>query len=417
MKTFSLSWKYLWAKPLSLLLNVVLYGLGMGIVIFLILAQEQLSGNITNNSKSIDLVVGAKGSPMQLILSSIYHVDYPTGNIALKDAEKLTINRFVKTAVPLALGDAYKGVRIVGTTSKYVEIYNAEIETGELWKHEMEVCLGAFAAEKLNLSVGDEFVGQHGLADGGYEHDEHSKFRVVGILAPTGRVIDQLIHANIEAVWAVHQLEENHEETEQTDSVTGVNFSQLIPSVNLHSVDSLREITSLLIGYRSPMGAMQLPRYVNQKTNMQAASPAFEMARLLTIVGVGVEVFEVFAYIILAVALLSVLISIYSALKDRKYDLAVMRALGASKSTLFRSIVMEGMMVAFIGTVIGLCFGHLMIELVGFYMGSGSSFSGAIFSNKEVLVAVLGLMSGAVVAMIPAYELYKDDVSKTLTAD
>ena len=138
-----LSLKYLWAKPLNLVLNTLLFGLGVGIIVFLMIAQKQLAGNLTNSGKGIDLVVGAKGSPMQLILSSIYQVDYPTGNISLLQVEKLIKNRFVKKAVPLALGDAYNGVRIVGTTSEYLELYNAEISDGKVWSREMEVCLGS----------------------------------------------------------------------------------------------------------------------------------------------------------------------------------------------------------------------------------------------------------------------------------
>lgn len=413
MNMLKLSWKYLWSKPLNLLLNTLLFGLGVGIIVFLMIAQKQLAGNLTSSSKGIDLVVGAKGSPMQLILSSIYQVDYPTGNVSLIEAEKLTKNRFVKRAVPLALGDAYNGVRIVGTTSEYLQLYNAEVSEGKVWSVEMEVCLGSVAAEKLGMKVGDEFVGQHGLAEGGYDHDEHGKFQVVGILAETGAVIDQLILTNVEAVWAVHQEEHNEEEV-SVDSAIFLR-SKLIPNVNLNSEDSTREVTSLLIQYRSPMGAMQLPRYINQKTNMQAASPAFEMARLLTLVGVGIDVFEGFAFIILAVALLSVLMAIYNALKDRKYDLAVMRALGASKSLLFRSIISEGMMIALLGTFLGLAFGHGMIAGVASIMENTSSFSGATFYEEEAFVILLGVAAGAIVAVIPAIGLYRVDVSRTLT--
>ncbi len=398
------------------MLNTVLFGLGVGIIVFLMIAQKQLAGNLTSSGKGIDLVVGAKGSPMQLILSSIYQIDYPTGNISLLEAEQLTKNRFVKKAVPLALGDAYNGVRIVGTTAGYLELYNADISDGKAWSGEMEVCLGSAAAEKLGMKLGDEFVGQHGLANGGYDHDEHGKFKVVGILAETGAIIDQLILTNIQAVWMVHEEEHNEVEVLAADSDT-ILLSKLIPSVNLNSEDSTREITSLLVQYRSPMGAMQLPRYINQKTNMQAASPTFEMARLLTLVGVGVDVFEGFAYIILCVALLSVLMAIYNALKDRKHDLAVMRALGASKSLLFRSIISEGMMIAFLGTVLGLIFGHAMIAGVASYMQNASNFSGAVFYLEEVIVVILGTLVGVLVAVVPAYSLYRVDVSKTLTQD
>lgn len=412
MNMLKLSWKYLWSKPLNFLLNTMLFGLGVSIIVFLMIAQKQLSGGLLSSGKGIDLVVGAKGSPMQLILSSIYQVDYPTGNVSLREAERLTNNRFVKRAIPLALGDAYNGVRIAGTTTSYLELYQAEIVAGRKFTNRMEVCLGNDAADKLQMKVGDEFTGQHGLADGGYEHDEHGKFKVVGILRKTKTVIDKLILTTIPTIWELHEDETNNYSIDK-DSIE-ILSSKLIPDINLNSADSLEEITSLLIQYRSPMGAIQLPRYINSKTNMQAASPAFEMARLLTLIGVGVDVLEGFAYVILFVALLSILMAIYNALKDRTYDMAIMRALGASKIILFKSIIAEGIIIALIGTFLGLLFGHAMIAGVASYMENTSVFSAMQFYVEEIVILLVGIILGILIAMIPAYSLYQVDVSKRL---
>jgi putative ABC transport system permease protein len=412
MNLLKLSWKYLWSKPLNLSLNILLFAFGAGIVVFLLIAKKQMAGNL-NNSKGIDLVVGAKGSPMQLILSSIYQIDYPTGNISLLEAEKLTKNRFVKTAVPLALGDAYDGIRIVGTTTAFIDLYQASVAAGALMDGDMEVCLGSRAAMQLGLQIGDEFVGQHGLAAGGYAHDDHGKFKVVGILQETGKVIDRLIIATIPAIWELHEVEE--QEKKQLGLEEHERFGKLMPDINLNSRDSLQEITAVLIAYRSPMGAMQLPRYVNSQTNMQAASPAFEMARLLTIIGVGIEVFEGFAYVILLVALLSMLMAMYNALKDRRYDLAIMRALGASKSLLFRSMVLEGMMIAFIGMLFGVVLGHVMMAGLNGYLSDATGFSGMMFYADELIAVIIGIGTGALIAVLPAMSLYRVDVSKTLS--
>jgi putative ABC transport system permease protein len=134
MSPLKISWKSLWSKPLSAALNMLLIAFGTGILTILLLASSQITEKLENNSKDVDLVVGAKGSPLQLVLSSIYYIDFPTGNIPLKDAMELARNPLVKKAVPLALGDNYQGVRIVGTDSNFVGLYKLKVANGKLWQ-------------------------------------------------------------------------------------------------------------------------------------------------------------------------------------------------------------------------------------------------------------------------------------------
>ncbi|WP_449437467.1 ABC transporter permease [Pedobacter steynii] len=134
MSPLKISWKSIWSKPLSSALNIILIAFGTGILTILLLASKQIGDKLENNSKDIDLVVGAKGSPLQLILSSIYYIDFPTGNIPLKEAQELAKSPFVKKAVPLALGDNYNGVRIVGTDTNFVGIYKLKLKAGKFWQ-------------------------------------------------------------------------------------------------------------------------------------------------------------------------------------------------------------------------------------------------------------------------------------------
>ncbi|EIM75460.1 hypothetical protein A3SI_13832, partial [Nitritalea halalkaliphila LW7] len=181
MNMFKLSWKYLVAKPLHTTLNIVLLAMGLAIITVLLLVQDQFEGKMTRDAKGIDLVVGAKGSPLQLILSSIYHIDFPTGNIDLEEAQKLTQNRLVKQVIPLGLGDNYQGYRIVGTNYDYLDLYEAEVGEGKRWEKPFEIVLGAAVAAKTGLKLGDQIIGSHGVGGGGHAHDEHP-YTVVGIL-------------------------------------------------------------------------------------------------------------------------------------------------------------------------------------------------------------------------------------------
>jgi putative ABC transport system permease protein len=411
-----LVWSYLKSRPLNTALNIFLLSLGIAVITILLLFNNQLQQKITDNARGIDLVVGAKGSPLQLILCNIFHIDFPTGNINLKEAEKISKNRLVKKAIPMALGDSYNGYRIIGTNHLYAEQYKAELTTGEWFKTDMDVTLGSGVARALNLKVGDRFESTHGLTAEGHSHDEQ-KFLVTGIMGQTSSVLDNLILTNIESVWKVHEThaeEEEHEE-HHYDSIS--NPSSLIPSIE--AGDSTKEITSLLIQYRSPMGAIQMPRWVNSQSSLQAASPAFETARLFSILGVGVDILKAFAYVLIFISGLSIFIALYNSLKERRYDMAIMRSMGASRGKLVAAILMEGGILTLFGAVIGLAMGHfallLMSNLIEETQKAG--ISGLVFYSEEWIILVGSLLLGLLCAIIPAIQAYRTDISKVLAGN
>ena len=184
MSLFGISFAYLRARPLATALNLLLLALGVATITVLLLATAQLEERMGSDARGIDLVAGAKGSPMQLVLSAVFHIDAPVGNIPLADALALAQNRALRKAIPLALGDSFRGYRIVGTNHDYPAHYGARIASGRLWAAPMEVVLGAEVAAASALAVGASFTGAHGLAEGGDMHAEEP-FKVTGILAAT----------------------------------------------------------------------------------------------------------------------------------------------------------------------------------------------------------------------------------------
>ena len=276
MSPLKISWKSLWSKPLSSALNIMLIAFGTGILTILLLASAQIGEKLDNNGKDIDLVVGAKGSPLQLILSSIYYIDFPTGNIPLKAAQELAHSPFVKRAVPLAQGDNYQGIRIVGTDSNFVSIYKLKTSAGKFWSADFEVTIGSTVAANQKLKIGDTFFGAHGLTGSSDIHKTHA-YKVVGILTAQGNVTDNLILTNISSVWKMHEDHEKEEATEHHHDGADHKHhdAEHERPDQAHSNDE-KEITALLIQYRSPMSVVMFPRMVNQSTNLQAASPAME---------------------------------------------------------------------------------------------------------------------------------------------
>jgi len=393
MNLAGLSASYLRARPLQTALGVLLLALGVGTIVGALLVVSQLESRLGRDARGIDLVVGAKGSPMQLILSGIYQLDAPTGNIPLASAQALAKNPLVKKAMPLALGDAWRGFRIVGAGREYLEHYAAELAAGRRYEKSMETVLGAEVARRTGARVGSRFVGAHGVGGEGEEHS-NAPYTVVGVLAPTDSVLDRLVLTPIESVWDVHHHEEKGHEEAGED----------------------QEVTVLLVQYASPLAAATLPRAINSKSELQAASPAFEMARLFHIVGAGIEALRAFAAVLILAAGLSVFIALYTELQERRYDLAVMRTLGASPARLFGLLFFEGLLLALLGALGGVLLGHVVAAGLGAWLAAAQqpAVSGLAFRLEEVWIVLGALAVGGVAALLPAWEAYCTDVSRTL---
>jgi putative ABC transport system permease protein len=407
MNLFYLSYRSLIHKPLSSLLSVLLFGFGISIIVLILLVSTHLKSEINKNASGIDLVIGAKGSPLQLILANIFHADYPTGNISLKEASKLSRNRLIKSAIPLSLGDSYAGYRIVGTTPDYLNLYKGQFKEGSWEQGEKQAVIGAKVAEAMSLKLGDEFSSTHGLADTGAGHDEHP-FKAAGVLAPNGSVLDDLILVSVASVWAVH----GHEEHTSDSIVEKVNIPHLGLEVTKEQFEN-EEITSLLIKYASPMGAIRLPQMVNKNSNFQAASPAFETARLFSLIGTGVDVMNILGMVIIIISAASVFISLVNSLKERKYELAIMRSMGASRKQVFFHVILEGLFLTIFGVIFGFGLAHIGFLSVGSLMET-MKVDGLFFVSEEWNILIGSFAVGIISAIVPAIMAYRTDISRTL---
>ncbi|MBP8287149.1 MAG: ABC transporter permease, partial [Rhodoferax sp.] len=349
MKTMFFAWRYLWSRPMGAALNVLLLGLGLASITFLLLVVHQLSSAFERDLAGIDVVVGAKGSPMQLILSGVLHIDVPTGNVPLAAIRELEQHPQVAQLIPVSLGDSLDGFRIVGTSHAYLEHYQAQLANGLRWQAPMQAVLGSRVARQLGLQIGQRFTGTHGLAAGGHSHGENP-YTVVGILAPTGSVLDRLILTDTASVWKVHEDDTAADEEDRA------------------IVEAEREITLALIRYKTPMAALSFPRQVNSRTEMQAAAPALEVSRLLLMLGLGADVLRAFVGVLLLTAGLSVFIAFWSAVRERQADLALLRLLGAPPRRLAALLVCEALWLALLAALLGLALGQTFVALLGWFL-------------------------------------------------
>ena len=397
MKTLSFAWRYLWARPLGAALNVLLLSLGLASITFLLLVGHQLSTAFDRDLAGIDVVVGAKGSPMQLILSGVLHLDVPPGNVPLAAVRALEKNPLVARIIPISLGDNFQGYRIVGTSHDYISHYQATLAQGALWTAPMQVVLGATTARKLGAALGNTFVGTHGLGTGGHAHGD-STYTVVGILAPSGSVLDRLILTDTASVWKVHE------------DYTAVDAE------DRKIMEEEREITMALVQYKTPMAELTFPRYVNTSTEMQAAAPALEISRLLNMLGLGTDVLRAFAGVLLLTAGLSVFIALWSAVRERRADLALLRMLGAPPAKVAALLLCEALWLGLLAAVLGLALGQAFTAALGWFLQLDNSLliGGTVWPPELAVVPALALGVSLGAALLPAVGAYRVSVLELL---
>ena len=446
MNTLLLGARTVRSRPLPALLTVLLLALGIATVIVVLLFQRALEDRLGRDARGIDLVVGAKGSGLQLVLSAVFHADVPTGNVRLPELRDIARHPMVAGVIPLSLGDAYRGFRIVGTTHDYIGHYRGEIARGRRWERPMEAVLGSRAANETGLRVDDSFLGAHGL--GGESvllHGEHP-YRVVGVLHETGTVLDRLILVDTVSVWAVHAVhataataaatpgqERQNEPAEaagpadgdaREDSAKPARGAGAASPTGTASAgvqtfglpDGDGEITALLVRYRSPLAALTLPRAINAGTALQAASPALETARLFLLIGTGLDVFRAFAGVLVAASALSLFIALWHAMHEQRYDLAVMRTLGATRGRILRFVLVQGAGLGAAGAVTGVALGHAAGWLASEWLERARSVSvGALgWAPEEGVVVAGALLIALAAAAVPAVRAYRLDVVTVL---
>lgn len=411
-----IAWRNITHKPLNTILSLILLTAAVAIISLLMLLQEQFEKQFSGNIDNIDMVIGAKGSPLQLILSAVYQIDAPTGNISYDQAKTYIHHPFAKSAVPLAFGDNYRGFKIVGTKPQYLELYGKGLQSGKMFESSFDVVVGSEVAKKLSLKIGDKFFGSHGDAEQGEVHEEYA-YLITGIAAPSGKVADNLILTKIESVWSMHDShdhnpvhgEEGHVHEEDEDHAHDDAIAD---------VSAGKEITAVLVRFRNKMAFVLWPRLIAQNTDMQAVSPVFEINRLFSLFGVGLSAMEYLAYGIMLISGISIFIALYSTLKERKYEFALMRISGASRLQLLLLVLAESIFLCVAGFIIGTVVGRMALYFISSATEQEFKMSFEPFAfawEKEGILLLVTIFVGVIAAVIPAVKAYTLNISKTLS--
>ena len=457
MTNLNLVYHSIKSRGISSMLSILLTAFGLALAILITQFSNHFQNRLLADGKNIDVVVGAKGSPLQLILSSVYHVDIPTGNIPFKSVESIIKHPQVKNFIPLALGDNWKGFRIVGTSYKYLDNYEAELKEGRLWNNDFEVIAGS----SVNISIDEEFSGAHGLFEGGNIHDD-TKYKVVGILKKTGTVLDRLILTSVNSVLALHDHEgieefdkmneqhihddslehkehhdthkhekhhddiniqekghdiHNHEENREShEHEKYIDSKEYTNIKNKHTNPTKSEITAILIETKSPIANVNLPRQINKESLLQAANPAFEMSRLIILLGLGSKSFALLSGIIILIAVLSIFSGLAGTLENRVGDLTILRAIGYSKKRVFKLIALEGFLIVSIGIFIGIILGFSIFAFCAENLNILRTSQANITITPELFIIIISvLFAGLIASFLPAYKSTKINVANQLS--
>lgn len=435
-----IAFKNLLHKPLYATLCWLLLACSTAVLLMLIALSRQAKEQLEKQIDGVDLVLGAKGSPLQLILSSVYNLDAPTGNINLAEAQRFMQHPMVESAIPLSLGDSYKGYRIVGTTSAYLDKYKVKPAAGRIFSASMEVVVGATVADRAGLKIGSKFAGTHGLEEKGHVHEEHS-YVVVGVLPATGLAVDQVILTPLESVWVIHETVRHHEDEEAHDAEgnhadkthveehkhdtddtpaaakTHEHDAEADHSTGNHASTSPKQITAVLIRFRSPLAQLQFPRMINENTNMQAAVPAIEVNRLQSLMGSGAEVLRILGWLLAGLAACSIFVMLVQGTHERRYELALLRSMGCGRGKLLGLVLSEALILALAGIFGGFLLSRLSLWLLQqeVFTNYHLNFSGLWkISATDMITAAAILAACLLAALFPAIRAFRLNISKTL---
>lgn len=389
-------------------------GLACGLVMSVFSIQDQSYRAFTAGNTGFDAVLGARGSQLQLVLNTVFHLETSPGNIPWSLYQAVKQDRRVRYAIPYALGDNYHGFRIVGTSEELFTTHTFGDDDRKFTLQEgrwfdpdyMEAVIGSFAAQRTGLGVGDTFQPYHGLSfNPNSVHQE--VYTITGVLEPTNTPNDRVIWIPIEGVFRMsgHVLRGAGEEYH--------------PEAGVEIPDEHKEVSAVMLSLRGPTAGMGMEAEINKQGRVATLAWPIGtiMADLFNKIGWINRVFELVAYLVVAVSAGAILASIYNTINERRREFAILRALGARRRTVFSVIVLESAVIAFLGSVIGFAVYAAILAATATVVRAQTGVVLEVMAYHPALFwTPVGMTAmGALAGIAPAIKAYATDVADNLT--
>ncbi len=415
MSLINMAWRNIMIRKIQTIITLIIVAVGVAMTLSTLIMASGLKEGIVEASKPYGMIVGSKGSANQLVFNTIFLMDTPLGNLPLSFYESLKTDERVKQAVPFALGDNYKGYRLVGTTGEFFELRNKpkdppyfQLLEGSFFEHPFEVVIGRKAAEATGLQIGDTFHSGHGVVQALEEDDSHAQhpYTVVGILEKTNAPADLGIYVSMESYWISHgQMEglEEHEEDAHEES-------------EVHEEHEEEQgVTAVLVNPNGYIGLMQLYQEINNGSQAQAVFPGQVLAKVFDMMGNGELVLQYISYVVIGMAALTIFLSLYSSTLERRRSIAILRTLGAQRKSIFAIVLLESFLVVSVGSLIGLALSYVVSAGITSIISGQSTIAIALtFSWDHISVIFIVCLIGIIAGIIPAILAYRTEVVKSL---
>ncbi len=401
----------LWNRRLTAGLTVLTIAASVLLFIGVERLRQDAQASFLRTVSGTDLIVGARAHPVQLMLYAVFRLGEPTGNLSWTSFEAIAAQRGVAWAVPVSLGDSYRGYRVVGTTSAYFEHVRyagdapIRFAQGQAFAGLLEVVLRAEVAERLGHAPGDGLVLAHGAAEHNPHHHDDRPFRVVGVLARTGTPIDQGLYVSLESIEAIHLNWRTGTRLGHGPDLDHVDPERLKP----------RSITAAYLGLSERMAVFALQRFVNEyrAEPLSAVMPAVALQQLWSLLGTAERALRLTSACVVAAGLLGLLTVLLATLNERRREMAILRSVGAGPRHVLGLLLLEALGLAALGCALGLLLLQVVLALSSAWLQThyGIGIAPGWPSPAEWALVALVLGAALLVALIPALLAYRRSVA------
>ena len=397
--------------------TAILTVLTVAISVMLFLGVEKVRhgarASFENTISGVDLIVGARSSPVNLLLYSVFHIGDATNNITWDSYETVASAPGVAWTVPISLGDSHRGHRVIGSTPGLFEHYEygggrtLQFANGAPFSDLFDAVIGAAVARDLGYQTGDEIIVAHGMGEVGFIEHDNNPFTVVGVLEPTGTPLDQSVMVTLEAIEAIH-----------LGGATGAGTTLSAEELRARDLTP-DQLTAFYVGLNSPVAALRLQRAINTypEEALQAVIPGVALAQLWSIVGVAERTLAAVAAFVVLTGLVSILTAILTSLNERRREMAILRALGARPQHVFVLLVAEAALVALAGAVLGALATYGALNALAPLLEARFGLVLPGLTPGLYDLGIIGAVTGAaaILGFFPAWRAYRNSLADGMT--
>jgi len=419
-----LALKSLLNRRASVLLTVIAIAVSVTLLLAVERVRDQVQSHFANTVSGTDLIIGARTGQTQLLLSSVFHIGSMTNNMSWKSFADISSRPEVSWAVPISLGDSVQGLPVVATTNAYFEHFKyadkqpLAFSQGQPFASDEDVVLGADAAEKLSKAIGDDIIIAHGSGGISFsEHDEHP-LTVTGVLQRTGTPVDQAVLVTLHSLEMIHSGGAGHDEEHDHSDEHEHNGAHADEHEH-HGEAPAESISAALLGLKAKPLALRLQRQINtyKKEPLTALLPGMTLQELWKTLRVFEQALTAISAMVVLIGLLGMLTIMLASLRERRREMAVLRAVGAGPGTIFGLLLSEALLLTVVGAFSGLL---LLYGLQWSLAGVIQSQTGLIFTSSWPSISewwriVLVISAGFMLSLIPAWRAYRQSLADGLT--